>query len=45
MNFSTFPESSLIAYIKYFTMMLCHKEDKNVIKFLEDCKEELNKRN
>ena len=45
MNFSTFSKSSLIAYLKYFTTMLCHKEDKNVINFLEDCRKELNKRN
>lgn len=45
MNFSTFSKSSLIAYIKYFKMMLSCKEDKNVMNFLEDCKEELNKRN
>lgn len=45
MNFSTFSKSSLIAYLKYFTTMLCHKEDKNVINFLEDCKKELSKRN
>lgn len=45
MNFSMFSKSSLIAYLKYFTTMLCHKEDKNVINFLEDCKKELSKRN
>lgn len=33
-----------MAYIKYFTMMLSCKEDKNVISFLKDCKKEFDKR-
>lgn len=44
MNFSSFPKSSLIAYIKYFKMILTYKENKNIISFLEDCEKELSKR-
>ena len=44
MNFSTFSKSSLIAYIRYFRMMLQCKDDKNLSNFLEECKEELNSR-
>lgn len=44
MDFSTFSKYSLITYKKYFEMLLMKKENQNLKTFLEQCKEELNKR-
>lgn len=44
MHFSNFSKSSLIAYLRYFKTMLACREDKNLDLFLQQCKEELEKR-
>ena len=45
MNFNHFSNSTLIAYIHYFKMILNYGEDKNISKFLMDCEQELKRRN
>lgn len=44
MDFSTFSKYSLITYKKYFEILLARKDNQNLRTFLEQCKEELNKR-
>lgn len=38
-------KSSLIAYVRHFTQLLQNKDDENIKRFLEQCKNELDKRN
>lgn len=44
MYFSNLSKSSLIAYANYFKLMLKCRNDQNLSLFLEQCKEELDKR-
>lgn len=37
-------KSSLIAYVRHFAQLLQNKDDENIKRFLEQCKNELDKR-